>query len=179
MSLIYITGPAGSGKSTVQKELSTLGHTAYDIDDSRFGGPVNKLTGESTVVPPLENRSSDWFEKHEWRISRSAIEDLKKASEHTNVFLCGTAATEQTVWDLFDKVVYLDIDEATLRHRIASRQDNDFGKTNEELQIILERYKLLQENRSKHDVVTINATQDIASVVNQIIGAQQPNDKKT
>ena len=40
MSLFYITGTPGTGKTTIQKELIKRGYEALDIDQRRFGGPV-------------------------------------------------------------------------------------------------------------------------------------------
>lgn len=169
MSLFYITGVPGTGKSTVQRELSLRGYEAYDIDDSRFGGPVNKATGESTTVPPIERRSAEWFDQHEWRILRAAVEDLKKSSEGKTVYLCGTATTENLVWDIFDKVYYLNIDEETLKTRIANRKDNDFGKTGAELQLILDRYHLAQQQLGNLSVTIVDATQSIEEVLQAIL----------
>ncbi len=169
MSLFYVTGVPGTGKSTVQQALQQRGYEAHDIDEPDFGGPVNKATGESTTVPPIEERSPNWFDEHEWRISRPAIEDLKARSEGKNVYLCGTATTENLVWDLFDKVLYLNIDEETLKSRIATRADNDFGKTENELQLILERYKSAKQNLSKLNLTLIDATKPISQVVREVI----------
>lgn len=168
MSLIYITGVPGTGKTTIQKELERQGYEAYDIDHPRFGGPTNLVTGEPTVVPPIEERSAEWFKQHEWRVSRTAIEELKRQSEGRVVYLCGTATTEHLVWSLFDKVFYLQIDEATLRSRLAGREGNDFGKTEQESQMILERYRESQESVKDLDVIMIDATKGLGTTVKQI-----------
>jgi len=168
MSLIYITGVPGTGKTTIQKELEQHGFEAYDIDQPRFGGPVNLTTGASTTVPSIEDRTPDWFDQHEWRVSRSAVKELKEKSVGKTVYLCGTATTENVVWDLFDKVLYLQIDEDTLRMRLAGREGNDFGKTEQELQIILERYREAQEVIKDLEVIMIDATTDLATTVDNI-----------
>lgn len=169
MSLIYVTGAPGTGKSTIQRELTRRGYEAYDVDDPQFGGPVNKATGESTTVPPIGQRSEKWFEEHEWRLSRPAIVDLKARSEGKIAYLCGTATTENLVWDVFDKVLYLNVDEETLRSRISSREDNDFGKTEHELELILDRHRSAQENLSNLDVTIIDATKPVNEVVDDIV----------
>lgn len=171
MSLIYITGVPGSGKSTIQKELVQQGYEAHDIDEPRFGGPVNLKTGEPTIVPPLEERNSKWFEEHEWRVSRNAVEKLKAQSIDKVIFLCGTATTENLIWDLFDKILYLDIDEETLRNRITHRKDNDFGKTANELELILERYTAAKSRIKQLKVVHIDATRPINQIINTIIAS--------
>ncbi len=169
MSLYYITGPPGVGKSTIQKELRSRDYEAYDIDEPRFGGPVNLKTGESTTVPPIEQRSEAWFAEHEWRVSRPAIEKLKLQAKNKQVYLCGTATTDGLVWDLFDKVFYLNVDEMTLRKRIASRVDNDFGKTEHELALILERYRQAQRKLDSFHATVIDANTTLDETVALIV----------
>jgi dephospho-CoA kinase len=36
MGIIYITGSAGSGKSTVKRELLSRGYEAFDVDEDGF-----------------------------------------------------------------------------------------------------------------------------------------------
>jgi dephospho-CoA kinase len=169
MSLIYVTGAPGSGKSTIQNELTKLGYIAYDIDDARFGGPINLKTGQSTIVPPIDQRKPEWFNQHEWRISRTAIEDLKKDAKNKPVYLCGTATTDHLVWDLFDKVLYLNISEQTLKYRIANRKDNNFGKTKYELQLILRRHKQMVDNMKRLHATLIDAEQSLEKTVHDIV----------
>lgn len=175
MSLYYITGAPGSGKSTIQKELQRCGYEAYDIDQPRFGGPVNLKTGEPTTVPPIEQRTKEWFANHEWRVLRPAVEQLKLQSRDKRVYLCGTATTEDLVWDLFDKVFYLNVDEATLRSRIDTRTDNDFGKTEHELALIIERYEQAQRKLKSLEVAVIDASETVEETVASIISETGSN----
>lgn len=169
MSLFYITGTPGTGKTTIQKELLNRGYEALDIDQRRFGGPVNLKTGERTRVPPIEDRSPDWFEQHEWRVSRSGVEELKAEAKDKDIYLCGATTTEHLVWDLFDKVFYLNVDEETLRNRVLNREDNDFGKGEGELEIILDRYRASQEKLATLGATVIDATGSIDEAVDLVI----------
>ena len=169
MALFYITGTPGTGKTTIQKELLKRGYAALDIDQRRFGGPVNLKTGERTTVPSIEERSPDWFDQHEWRVSRSGVEELKAEAKDKDIYLCGVTTTEHLVWDLFDKIFYLNVDEQTLRHRILNRKDNDFGKGEGEMEIILERYRTAQAKLSSIDVTIIDANGTIDETIDSIL----------
>lgn len=172
MALIYVTGIAGSGKSAVQKELAHLGYEAFDEDDPEIGSAHNKQTNEAVRVPPLEQRTPQWFAEHEWRVFPESIRKLKDRSKSQAVFLCGNAASEQQLLE-FDKVVLLDIDEQTLRDRINSRKDNNFGQSEHELQIILDRNEKMKKIYGNAHLVIIDATQALSTVVSRVIAASQ------
>lgn len=173
MSLFYLTGTPGTGKTTVQKELVKRGYEAHDIDQQRFGGPVNLKTGENTTVPPIQERSPDWFEQHEWRVSRPGVEVLKAEAKNKDIYLCGGTTTEHLVWDLFDKVLYLNINEQTLRRRVLNRNDNDYGQGEGELEDILKRYRAAQEKLPSLVVTIIDATGSIDETVEAVIKASK------
>lgn len=174
MSLFYITGTPGTGKTTIQKELLNRGYEALDIDQRRFGGPVNLKTGERTTVPPIEGRSPDWFEQHEWRVLRSGVEELKAETKDKDIYLCGVTTTEHLVWDLFDKIFYLNVDEQTLRDRVLNRKDNDYGQGEGELENILKRYRAAQDKLPTLDVTVIDATGSVNEAVDSIIRESTP-----
>lgn len=177
MALIYITGIPGVGKSTIQHELVRRGYEAFDIDQPRFGGPTNLVTGEPVTMPAISDRPKEWFEQHEWRVSRDAVEELKQQSENKLIFLCGTTTTEHLIWDLFDAVLYLQVDEQTLRTRLEKRQGNDFGKTEDEVQIILSRFHEAEEALRHLDVTMIDATGTLHDTVKQIETFIENNNK--
>ena len=169
MGLFYITGVSGSGKSAVERELRKLGYEAHDVDDPDIGGAYNNLTNQIEAVPPASERTSEWFLAHSWRIRRDRVEVFKTQSVGRPIFICGTAGNEHEVLDLFDEVVHLDIDEATLRFRISSRENNDFGKTASELRMILERHAAARRSYRQAQARVIDATQSVSEVVGEIL----------
>jgi dephospho-CoA kinase len=167
MSLIYVTGVAGSGKSAVQSELERLGYPAFDVDQPEIGAAHNNKSNQIVAVPDANHRTQEWFAAHSWRILRQPVEKLKHEYENSVVFLCGTAGNEKDMSDLFDKVLLLDIDEVTLRQRIASREDNDYGKSEHELQQILGKQRAMKQNQGS--VKVIDATRPLTKVVADIL----------
>jgi dephospho-CoA kinase len=169
MALIYITGVSGCGKSTVQEALKRLGYTAYDVDDTALSGVFDNKTGERITMPPVNQRSPEWFATHSWLIIPEAIKRLKSESIHRLVFLCGAARNDKDFWQLFDTVIWLDVSESTLRQRITERKDNDYGKSESELESILKWHKKATASYKKLGAHIIDANKSLDTVVGQIL----------
>ncbi len=170
MPLIDITGIAGSGKTTVQKELKRRGYDAHDVDDPEIGGAYNNKTNERVKIPDISERTPDWWAAHSWRIHSGIIEELKIMSADKLIFLCGRASNDLEKAHLFDKLICLDIDDETIRHRLTTRQnDNDYGKSEHELNQILERHQAFVRNCKKHGAKMVDATQPIDQVIEDIV----------
>ncbi len=163
MPLVWITGTSGSGKSAVVSELSRRGCAGYDADDDRITVWRNRTTGE--LVPFRRGR----WPNHAWEIERPRVEELAAAAEGRTVFLCGSVENESDVWDLFTVVICLVIDEQTLRARLAQRTSNDFGKTPEELEAILEWNKTVESACRSFGATIIDASQPLERVVDLVL----------
>jgi RNase adaptor protein for sRNA GlmZ degradation len=139
MSLVYITGAPGSGKSTILRQLIERGHTAYGTDEHSISQWVDRKTGKVSN-PPGGFDLHDWYKANEWTLNPQKIlalrEEANKAGKIT--YLLGVAAGLEVVQQYFNQLLVLTADDATLKRRIDERADNNFGKTPHELQIILE-----------------------------------------
>lgn len=170
MSLIYITGISGSGKSTVCKELKRRGYEAHDADSEGFNGWCNKETGKAAERYDKDKvDAKEWYKKNSWNTSRAKVERLTKSAGNKLVFLCGVSANEETVWDLFTKVICLSVDKATLRNRITTRTTNEFGKEPYEFEIVLEWYKTYSGDYLKKGALLVDANRPLNQVVDEIL----------
>lgn len=168
MPFIYITGPAGSGKSALAKLLRTRGFNVFDEDDSDIGSAHNLETGNPVTIPSSDKRDTDWLSRHEWRILDTAKSRLKSQSEIQPVILLGNSIKPDEEAKLFDEVIYLRIDEKTLRERVLERSDNDYGKSEGEMQRILEQKQIMDDQYSKSTATIIDATKPLEEVANAI-----------
>ena len=169
MGLIFITGIAGSGKSSLFRELVNRGYEAYDADE-KLSFWVNKMDGKR--VPVSDHTlitDPKFFEGHDWYIDVEAIERLAQRSKDTTVFVCGSVANEKQVWHCFEKVYCLFVDESSLINRIQSRTDKDFGKSEHELAHLLELNRQAQRKYRSLDAIIIDATQSVANIADIII----------
>jgi broad-specificity NMP kinase len=173
MSLIYITGAPGVGKTSVKEELSRRGYETHDMDDRALGGAHNRATGERVDIPSAEERSSKWYEEHQWRIDISGIQKLKDKAATKTVIVCGVAPDDESILALFDMIFYLKLDEATLKQRIVNRSDNDYGMNSYELGTIIERQKRLDLRYPTSNAILLDATKSIDAVADLIISQIQ------
>jgi shikimate kinase len=171
MPLFFITGIAGSGKSTVQHELKSRGYEAYDTDDDGFAKWHNDLTGyvhpKSSVKK--EDRTEEFLKIHSWKVPRIEIEELATCAKRKIIFLCGVASNEDELRDLFEAVFELTIDDETLINRLTTRTNNDWGKQPQELKKTLESQHNADELYRKHNPILIDATQPVDIVVDTIL----------
>ena len=66
-------------------------------------------------------------------------------------------------------VIYLAIDEQTLRDRLASRTSNDFGKAPTELEAILSWHKVGETDYLRLGAAIIDATLPLHDVVDKVL----------
>lgn len=149
-----IEGVSASGKSSVCKELKNRGYNAVDGDTlAEFRDPES---GNPTREPKHEN----------WVWVPEKIKALLDDNEEL-LFVCGGARNRKDFLAQFDKIFYLDIDEATLRHRLKHRPGDTFGKKEGELRTVLQ---LNATGREKpENATTIDAGQPLILVVDAIL----------
>ncbi|MFJ9736612.1 AAA family ATPase [Streptomyces sp. NPDC101166] len=172
MTLVWVTGNSGTGKSTVCGMLRERGHVALDADEDGFSRWFDRADGEVVTDPPFPVPGG-WLDRYGWAIVRERVQNLVDESRTGVMFLCGSAENEADVLDLFDIVVCLVIDEATLRHRLATRTTNPFGRHPEELAAALEwnpRMRAMYESRG---ATIIDASKPVTEVVDSVIDAVQ------
>lgn len=170
MALIYVTGISGAGKSTIAEELKKRGYEAYDADSEGFNAFYDRETGEKIETSKNDNpHSPEWGKKYIWKTSRKKVEELVAKAKKETIFLCGSSSNEKEIWDLLTKVICLVLDEKTLRHRIATRTSNDFGKADHELVDILEWNKASEENYRKVGASIVDTTQPLNVIVDEIL----------
>jgi hypothetical protein len=175
--LVYVTGISGSGKSAVLQELRLRGYAAFGVDEDGYARWLDRRTGEempyplgSSLVDPHE-----WYADHDWALDVKKIGDLKARVDRDAVlaFLCGVAAGDAEAWEYFDVVCALVIDEATIKARVALREDRWFGKRPQELAQIFAWNVGYAETYQGFGAVIIDATQPLPAVVDAVVAAAE------
>jgi energy-coupling factor transporter ATP-binding protein EcfA2 len=168
VGVVLVTGISGSGKSSVCVALKRLGHRAVDSDEESFSSWVHRRTGEVIVDPPYPVPPG-WLGDFAWKIDVDRVKALAAAATSHVTFLCGNAENEFDVWPYVDRVVCLVVDDETLRHRLATRDTNDFGKHPDELRAALAWNPSMAHRYREHGACLVDATRPLAEVVHEVL----------
>lgn len=132
--LIFITGTSTAGKSTMVRELTKRGYEAHDLEHNGISAWFHKEKGtRDAEFGQVPDRSKEWADAHEWRVSIDRVKSIAKEAIHKPVFLCGRGANEKDIVTLCDKVIWLKTDENTIRHRVNLPRDHTNGTKPHEL----------------------------------------------
>jgi len=171
MALIYVTGPSGAGKSTVRNELTKLGFEAHDTDEDGLSAWYDNQTLEPVEFPKGENRPADWFKKHVFRLSSEHVKELAERARTKTIFLCGVPSNDIDFRQYYGKVICLVINKEVMKERVLTRDTNNFGKSPDELKIMLYWHGKMLERYKSWGATMIDATQPLEKVVQDILEA--------
>lgn len=149
-----------------------MGYEAYDVDEGGFKAWYSVATNMlATDQRAWGDTTIEWRERYKLKIERAKVQKLatKAHDSDTLVFLCGTTPNDEDIWDLFDKVIHLSIDDDTMRHRLATRTTNDYGKHPDELRNVLRWNKTVDGQMKSLGAVIIDATLPLDEVVQKIL----------
>jgi len=165
---ILITGITGSGKSAVCDELKKLGYKVYDIEimEGLFN-LIDKETGK--VVNDYDNKNLKWVKKHQWVCDRKKLQELVRKNAKGVVFYCGIASNLDELFFLFDKVFLLKVSPKILRERLSTRKSNDYGRTPEVQDWILEWKDWWENHMIEKGAIIIDANRGIKEVTADIV----------
>lgn len=170
MPMILITGSATSGKTTMADELNKLGYAAYDTEENGISGWFNKKDNRLTKSPV--HMTQDWHSKHAWKISRAKVEEVSKEHKAKPVIFCGIAINLEEILNLFDKIIWLTMDEQTIRDRVhLPSRKNAWGKEPYQLKFTISRNKMLEEYYKNYGAIMIDATRPLNEVLEDVLAA--------
>lgn len=151
MTKILVTGMSGTGKSTVLEKLDERGYRVVDTDSE---------TWSRWVTLPYGSR--DWI----WREER--MNDLLTGHQEGKLYVAGCKTNQGKFYPMFDHVVLLSAPAEVLLSRIASRENNPYGKSQEEQELILKHLAEVEPLLRTSASLEIDASASIEEVVHQL-----------
>lgn len=168
--LIFITGISTSGKSTMTKELSKRGYEAHDLEHNGISAWFHKEKGtRDAEFAQVTDRSKEWADAHEWRVSIDWVNDIAKKAAGKPIFLCGGGVNEKDIIALCDKVIWLKTDEQTIRNRVNIPRDHTYGTRPHELTAAIEGNIQKEKEYEQMGAIMIDARRPLNEVVQDVI----------
>jgi len=163
MGAYFITGEAGTGKSSLAAELQKRGYLAYDGD----GTPSLTYHTDRTTGQPITEKLAHYAET-DWVWDATKLRELLDTPN--NVFLTGATSNQREFYALFAKIFILTIDAKTLTQRLQNRRSGDYGMHPEELKEILRTFEGWTRRTIVEDgAIPKDATQPLAKVADEIL----------
>ena len=148
MRKVLVTGMSGTGKSSALAELRKLGYEAIDTDEGGF---------------------TEWSEREDGYVWNEArVEELLARDRESPLFVSGTVSNQGRFYPQFDAVVLLSAPAEVLLDRIADRSTNDYGKTQEERDLILEHLETVEPLLRATCTHEIDASRPLEEVVAEL-----------
>ncbi|WP_200906017.1 AAA family ATPase [Paenibacillus sp. IHB B 3415] len=146
-AIILVTGMSGTGKSTVLGELAHRGHRVIDTD---YDGWSENVDG------------SGWL----WHENR--IDELLTEHSEGTLFISGCVSNQGKFYPMFDAVVLLSAPIEVILERVASRKTNDYGKTVEQREEIIQYVASVEPLLRAGATVEIDTRKPLDEVVTEL-----------
>jgi dephospho-CoA kinase len=155
MPIIFITGMSGTGKTTAIHQLVRRGYKSIDTDEGEWTG----FSGDQ----PL------WKEP--------MIEELVSSHEQSGepLFLTATVINQAKFYHRFDEIVLFSAPVEVMTERIASRGNNPFGKSDNELARILADTEEFEPVLRSVATVEIDTRKSVDEIVDQLVSLMFPD----
>jgi broad-specificity NMP kinase len=151
MSIIFITGLSGVGKTSVLSRLEELGYNVLDTD---YGYTKEIAVDESIEKVLDEDKILKWIEMN----------------KNSHLFISGCYSNQGKLYKNFDNVVLLKADLKVMLDRIDKRTSNNYGKSFFEKADIIDSYSEILPLLEKSSKIIIDTTSiDIDKVCEKFI----------
>jgi dephospho-CoA kinase len=150
--VVFVTGMSGTGKSSALAELARRGYRVVDTD---YGDWIREAPSEDgRPFEPL------WDEE---RIAALLDED-----DGSVLFLSGCVANQGVFYPRFGAVVLLSAPPDVILERVAARDSNDYGRTDEQRAFILEDLAAVEPLLRARATAEIDTRAPLAEVVDRL-----------
>lgn len=166
---ILITGIAGSGKSEICKQLTSMGYESHGIEDIEGMFEMYRK-GTKEVFEDYDNSDPEKIKNADWLCHVDKLRELLEKQKKVIAFYCGVASNMDDLFPLFDKVFLLKVDTGTLHTRLSTREGTeDIGNTEDSRQTVLGWKDWWEKEMIKKGAVVVDAGKSPSTVANDIV----------
>jgi broad-specificity NMP kinase len=147
---VLITGMSGTGKSSTIEMLAARGYRSIDLDQP--GWSVHAEDG-------------DWI----W--NEGPVQSLLQHAGDDPLFISGCAENQGQFYRDLERVILLSAPVEVIRQRLRTRRNNPYGKSPEELDLVLfyiETVEPLIRRGATHEIDTDRPLTDVVSEILEI-----------
>lgn len=167
MSIYYVAGISGSGKSSLVEKLKENGYEAYDADSELCSWYDSE--GNAVEYPRnTADRPTDWQDHHSFLLSEQKVQDL--AAKGTDLYICGIAPNDlELASKYFAKVLFLYISEEEMVRRVSTRTNNHYGHDADQIAHMQKWYKPTVEKYKQYGAIVIDAMKPVEDVYEEVL----------
>jgi len=161
---VLIFGPSGAGKTYLSKELKKLGLNSVDAD---LIGSLSSWFYGDEKVEYQENADKNWLDNHSFRWDRDYLRQY--LTENSDIYLLGVSENVFEMFDLFDKVYYLDIPDEIQNERLQHEsRENPMGNSDYQRKNAIEWGHSLRDKARVLGIEFIDATNPSEEIYKQL-----------
>ena len=135
MAAYSVTGPSGTGKSTVGRVLQQRGFRVIETDfEDGLSAWFDNDTGDKVTDMPAQPYSKEWVDAHSWLWDKTRMNEFLDSVSDEPVFFCGGAFNEREFFSSFKMRFGLWVNEQSLIKRLQEREPERWQDGSVELQ---------------------------------------------
>ena len=163
---VLIFGPSGAGKTHLSERLKKQGLNSIDADtiknlSSWFDGSGNKVN-----YP--EDADAEFLDNHSFLWDKDYLS--KYLAAHPDIYLLGASGNIFEMFDLFDKVYYLDVPDDVQNERLQHEsRENPMGNTEYQRQNAISWGNELKQKAKNLKITFIDATKNTEDIYQELI----------
>lgn len=163
---ILLAGGPGSGKSTISQVLRDRGMRSIDLD---FGfARWEDLQGRPVTFPA--EPCWPWLQSHRWRWQADRLDAAVAEADNRPVVYAGTASNMFDLLDRFDRLLLLQMDDATRQRRLADpRRGNVFGRVGDTAAWSSWWHRTVERELIQRGATVIDTQRPIHEVVSDVV----------
>jgi broad-specificity NMP kinase len=172
MKSVFVSGLSGVGESTLSFLIQDRGYAAYDIEEMGWFSMFNVETGEELLE--WDNADIELVKKMSWVCDAESLAAHIRQQQGDVAYYCGASSNVAEIGPLFDQIVLLTADEATIRQRLSTRTNNDFGRVREAQDLVLDGKETYERHLTGMGAVVVNANAQPDHVADEVIRRTAP-----